>query len=113
MKKMLFVLLISTLGLTAMAQNETTSTTTTTTHRYYFYPTTNVYYDDVTGNYWYYDDPTTQWVIVKTLPTKYSIKKATRYHVDYNGDDPWKNNANDMKKYKVKSNGKIKAKPVD
>lgn len=109
---MLFVLLISTLGLTAMAQNETMSTTTTT-HRYYFYPSTNVYYDDVSGNYWYYDDPTTQWVVVKTLPSTITIAKAPRYHVTYNGDDPWKNNAADLKKYKVKGNGKIKTKPMD
>lgn len=108
---MLFGLLVSTLGLTAMAQNETMSTTTTTMHRYYYYPTTNIYYDDVTGNYWYYDDPTTKWVIVKTLPTTITVTKTSpKYKIVYNGDDPWKNNAADMKKYKVKRNGKIKSK---
>ena len=96
----------------ASAQQTTTTTTTTTTHKYYYYPSSNVYYDEATGNYWYYDNSSSQWTMTQTLPSTVTVTTETkRYPVMYKGDDPWKNNIADMKKYKVKSNGKIKMKP--
>jgi hypothetical protein len=117
MKKIMFFLLVCGLGFGALAQtdstttsNTTTTTTNTTTHKYYYYPESNVYYDDVSGSYWYYDQPSTKWTMAQTLPSTVTLVKTPRYQVNYNGTDPWKNNAADLKKYKVKKNGKIKAK---
>jgi len=104
-------LLICGAVVAASAQTTTQTTTTTTTHKYYYYPESNVYYDQSSGNYWYYDEPTTKWTEVQTLPSTITITKTThRYPIAYKGDDPWKNNASDMRKYKAKKNGTIKAK---
>jgi hypothetical protein len=109
MKKILFVLLVSIVGYSAMAQNQTT-TTTTTTHKYYYYPSTNVYWDQASGNYWYYDNG--NWTSVQSLPSTVTITKTTpKYRIYTSGDEPYVNNATDMKKYKVKRNGTIKSKP--
>jgi hypothetical protein len=111
MKKIILAMLVCVTMLSASAQTTTTSTTTTTTtHKYYYYPSTNVYYDDVTHNYWYWDNDSSQWSMTQTLPSTIVVEKTTRYPVMYKGDDPWKNNAADMRKYKVKKDGKIKAK---
>jgi hypothetical protein len=110
MKKILLALFVFGTFLTASAQTTKTTTTTTTTHKYYYYPESNVYYDQASNSYWYYDEPTTQWTTVQTLPSTITVSK-TRYPITYKGDDPWKNNAADMKKYKVKHNGNVKMKP--
>jgi hypothetical protein len=113
MKKILLAALLIIAGATTFAQ--TTSRTTTTTHRtyrYYYYPASNVYYDEASGNYWYWDNGSAQWTTVQTLPTNIKVTKSGRYLVNYNGDDPWKNNSDDIRKFKVKKNGKIKIKPA-
>lgn len=112
MKKILLALLVCGTMFSASAQTTTTTTTTTTTHKYYYYPSQNVYYDDATQNYWYWDNGTSQWSMTQTLPTTIVVEKTTRYPVTYKGDDPWKYNAADMRKYKSKD-GKEKMKGHD
>jgi hypothetical protein len=109
MKKILFLMLISGSMLTASAQ--VTDSTTTTVHKYYYYPSSNVYFDEATGNYWYKDNTGTSWTETQTLPTTVTIEKTSpRFSLKYNGTEPWKNNAADIKKYKVKKNGVVKMK---
>jgi hypothetical protein len=112
MKKILFLLLLAGAVFSASAQT-TTTTTRTTTHkyRYYYYPASNIYYDEDSGNYWYWDNASSQWSLVQTLPSNMKVVQTQRYPVMYNGADPWKNNAADIKKFKVKKNGKVKIKP--
>lgn len=117
MKKILLMMLICGGVLSASAQdstnNDNMSTTTspaTTTHKYYYYPSSNVYFDEATGNYWYLDNGATNWTEVQTLPTTITVDNTARVPLEYNGDEPWKNNASDIKKYKVKDNGSVKMK---
>ena len=120
MKKILFLGLICGGMLSASAQDTTnnannnamnnTATTTTTTHKYYYYPSSNVYFDEATGNYWYQANGSTDWTEVQTLPTTVTIDQTTRVPLEYTGDQPWKDNASDIKKYKVKGNGEVKLK---
>ena len=112
MKKILFLLLLAGTMLSVSAQT-TTTTTRTTTHkyRYYYFPAQNIYYDEDSGNYWYWDNANSQWSMVQNLPSNITVVKTQRYPVLYNGNDPWMNNAADIKKYKVKKNGKVKIKP--
>ena len=124
MKKILILLLVSGSVLTASAQVEKSTTTTTTTttpatttmaqpghHEYYFYPSQNVYYDKASGNYWYKDNPSaTTWTQGTTLPSTITVENQKSYPIHYNGNDPWKNNTADLKKYKVKNNGTVKMK---
>jgi hypothetical protein len=64
-----------------------------------------------TGNYWYKNNNATMWAETQTLPTTLTIEKTSpRYLLKYNGTEPWKNNASDIKKYKVKKNGAVKIK---
>src|SRR5205814_1413556 len=94
------------------ASAQTTTTRTTHIHRhYYYYPSSNVYYDEASGNYWYWDNTTSQWNMTENLPATITVVKTERRPVIYNGDDPWRNNAADIKKYKVKRNGTVKIKP--
>ena len=125
MKKILILFLIGG-SLTASAQTNqqtTTSTTTSTTtptnntsvqpgqHDYYFYPSQNVYYDKASGNYWYKESPTAAtWTETTTLPSTINVQSEQSYPIQYNGNDPWKNNTADLKKYKVKNNGVVKMK---
>jgi hypothetical protein len=47
-----------------------------------------------------------------TLPSTITIEKTTpRVSLSYNGNEPWQNNATDIKKYKTKKNGSVKIKP--
>ena len=101
-------MMISVALLSASAQ-----TTRTVTHRYYYYTSANVYYDEESGNYWYWDAPSSQWKMTQTLPANITVVKSPKYMVHYEGDDPWKNNAADVKKYKVKKNGRVKVKLRD
>lgn len=116
MKKILFLGLICGGMLSASAQDTTnnamnnTATTTITTHKYYYYPSSNVYFDEATGNYWYQENGSTDWTEVQTLPTTVTIDQTTRVPLEYTGDQPWKDNASDIKKYKVKGNGEVKLK---
>src|SRR5438045_290423 len=113
MKKILFLILTSGVMFYASAQVTTDSTvTTTTTHKYYYYPSSNVYFDEATGDYWYLDNTTSQWSMVKTLPSTINVEQTDRQAINYNGNDPWKNNADDMKKYKAKDD-KTKMKSGD
>ena len=110
MKKILLALSVSVMSICAMAQTteKTTTTTTTTTHKYYYYPDANVYYDQSKKDYWY--NSGSDWTEVQALPSTVVIEKsAPRYMITYHGDDPWKNNALDLKKYKSKK-GTVKAK---
>jgi hypothetical protein len=77
---------------------------------FYYYPSSNVYYNVAATDYWYYDEATKGWVEVKTLPATVTLEKAPRYTVFYNGTDVWKENAEHVKKYKVKDNGELKEK---
>ena len=97
----------------------TTSTSTPTDnasvqpgqHDYYYYPSQNVYYDKASGNYWYKETPdATTWTETTTLPSTISLQSEQGYPIQYNGNDPWKNNTADLKKYKVKDNGVVKMK---
>jgi hypothetical protein len=121
MKKILILFLISGSVLTASAQVDSTTTTTTTTttnqnvqpgqHDYYFYPSQNVYYDKASGNYWYKESPAaTTWTETTALPSTIDVQSGQSYPIHYNGNDPWKNNTADLKKYKVKDNGVVKMK---
>jgi len=47
---------------------------------------------------------------VQTLPTTITVMQDDRYPLTYNGDDPWKNNAQDKIKYKSKKGGGSKMK---
>ncbi len=111
MKKILFLLLVCGSMLSATAQT-TTTTTTTTTHKYYYYPSSNVYFDESSGNYWYWDNTSSSWSMTQTLPSTITVMQTQRRPIMYKGDDPWKNNAADMRKYKSKK-GKEKMKGHD
>ena len=77
---------------------------------FYYYPSSNVYYNVAVSDYWYYDDATSAWVEVKTLPTTITLEKTPRYTVYYNGPEVWKDNAEHVKRYKIKDNGELKEK---
>ncbi|HEU5051903.1 MAG TPA: hypothetical protein VFT78_02255 [Hanamia sp.] len=80
-------------------------------HDYYFYPSQNVYYDKATGNYWYKETPTsTTWTETTTLPSTITVTNEQSYPIHYKGEEPYKNNTADLKKYKVKGNGTVKMK---
>ena len=111
MKKALLLMLICGGMLSASAQ--TTSVTDSTTHHYYYYPSSNVYFDQASGDYWYWDKGSSQWQMNHTLPSNITVTETDRYSIPYKGNDPWKNNAADIKKYKVKKSGKEKIKPKD
>ena len=81
--------------------------------KYYYYPSQNVYYNTVSSDYWYYDMPTTTWSTIRTLPANVTVSDDDKYVLWYNGTDPWKNNAADIKKYKVRKDGSIKTKPMN
>jgi hypothetical protein len=85
----------------------------TGSRKYYYYPSSNLYFDEVSGNYWYWDNGTSAWSMTQTLPSTITVTdKALRYPLTYTGDDPWKYNADDVKKYKSKD-GKEKIKTSD
>ena len=120
MKKILLMMLICGGVLSASAQDSTNSTTndnmstttspSTTTHKYYYYPSSNVYFDEASGNYWYKDNGANDWTEVQTLPATIMVDNTARVPLEYTGDEPWKNNASDIKRYKVKGNGSVKMK---
>ncbi|MDB5196335.1 MAG: hypothetical protein JWP88_706 [Flaviaesturariibacter sp.] len=123
MKKTFFAIAaFFTIGLAAKAQDTSTRVitrthrTTTTTHTrttgtpYYYYPDANVYYNEKTGDYYYYDEPATTWTTSRILPAYLVVDKKPRYTVYYNGNDVYTQNTEHLKKYKVKKNGKVKAK---
>lgn len=117
MKKILLMTLICGGMLSASAQTTdstttTTTTTTTTGHQYYYYPSANIYWDQASGNYWYRDNTSNQWVEVQTLPSTVTLdNNAEKYSLNYTGNEPYKNNSEDIKKYKTKKNGTVKIKP--
>jgi hypothetical protein len=119
MKKILLSLMVFGSVLTASAQDSTTKTTTTTTtttapHKYSYYPSNDVYFDQSTGSYWYHDKGSTTWMMTKTLPSTIMVEKTSpQFPINYTGDDPWKNNTTDVKKYKIKKNGTVKVKMKD
>ena|ERR1035438_569642 len=110
MKKILLSIVIcgSILSAVAQSNDSTTTPTTTSTHKYYYYPSSNVYFDEASGNYWYLDKGTKKWSMTQTLPNTITLEKTERYPVNYNGTDPWKSNAADVKKYKERRNGTVK-----
>jgi hypothetical protein len=120
MKKLLLLSLICGAAFSADAQVVTDTVTTTTSrkvtrasvkHRYYYYPGSNVYFDETSGNYWYRSAPDTTWTMAQTLPTTITIDRGSRYLMPYNNDEPWRHNAADIKKYKIKKDGSVKVKP--
>ena len=114
MKKLIMgVCVVVGVGFTTQTIAQTVVTTTTTRQgrvKYYYYSDANVYSNPTTGDYWYYDEPTTKWVTVKSLPSTIAVSDADRHEVWYSGDNPYQHNAVDMRRYKVKKNGKIKPK---
>lgn len=117
MKKTILLCLVSVaLATGAMAQDSTvTTTTTTTTHqakqmRFYYYPGSNVYFNPTANNYWYWDDANSQWTSVTELPATVHLVKTNRVVVYRNDADIWKDNAEHVKKYKIKKDGTIKPK---
>lgn len=99
--------------LSVSAQERTTQTTTTTitAHKYSYYPASDVYFDQATGNYWYHEKGSATWTMTQTLPSTITVEKnSAQYPLTYTGNDPWKNNMDDIKKYKIKKNGKVKIK---
>lgn len=115
MKQTLLSILVCVFTLSALAQDSTvkTTTTTTTANKYYYYPESNVYFDETTGNYWYKDKGATQWTKTETLPTTIVLEKKQRNLMPFIGEEPWRNNREDLKKYKVKKNGRVKVKMKD
>jgi hypothetical protein len=120
MKKILLSLLVCGSILSVSAQEDSTTKTTVTTtttatpHKYSYYPSSDVYFDQLTGNYWYHDKGSTTWMMTKTLPSTIIVEKtAPQFPITYTGDDPWKNNGTDVKKYKMKKNGTVKVKMKD
>ncbi len=86
---------------------KTNPTFTPGSHKYYYYPSTNVYFDEANGNYWYKDRPSSAtWKRTRTLPSTFNPRTGPRYKLNYKGINPWKNNKEDIIKYKVKPNGK-------
>jgi hypothetical protein len=109
----LFAAGIST-GASAQQTQQTQQTQpaqTSQTIKYYYYPSSNVYYNESTGEYLYYNDADASWTTVKTLPSTIVLEQTPRYEIQYNGTDVWKDNAEHIKKYKVKKDGEVKAKP--
>ena len=102
MKKILLGTLISITTLVTSAQVSDTANTKISSHKYYYYPKSNVYFDQVSGNYWFWDKTSSQWKMTTTTPSGVILLKDNRQPLSYRGDEPWKNNAADMKKYKVK-----------
>ena len=117
MKKILLSLVLSVSILSAIAQDSTTKTTTTTTttaRNYSYYPANDVYFDESTGNYWYKDKGAASWTMTQSLPATIVVEKTSpKYPIMYKGDEPWKNNSTDVKKYKTKRNGDVKIKMKD
>lgn len=121
MKKMLATLLVclTVFCTSVMAQKTTTTTTTTTSShnarvmRFYYYPSSNVYYNPTDNDYWYYDDATSKWTSVPELPTTVHLVKTDKVTVYHTDGDVWKDNADHIKKYKMKKNGTVKAKGSD
>jgi len=122
MKKMIasiFALVFLTAAYAQVPPPQTTTTQTTTTvttqpHQYVYYPSLNVYYDPTSGNYWYQAPGATEWTTTQTLPTTVVVEKTTpQVQITYTGTDPYKNNAVDIKKYKIKKNGAVKIKPAN
>jgi len=106
MKKIILglVFLFAIAGASKLSAQETQKVT------FYYYPSSNVYFNTTASDYWYYDETTKGWVEVKTLPTTITLEKTPRYTVYYNGTDVWKDNAEHVKRYKVKDNGELKEK---
>jgi len=106
MKKVILglVFLFAIVGASKVSAQETQKVT------FYYYPSSNVYYNVAATDYWYYDETTSAWVEVKELPATITLEKTPRYTVYYTGKDVWKENAEHMKKYKVKGNGELKEK---
>lgn len=115
MKKICFIIIAIAISIPLCAQVTSSQTTppkanptfTPGTHKYYYYPSTNVYFDKITGNYWYKDDPSaTTWKRTGTLPSTFKPGKGPRYKLNYKGIYPWKNNKEDIIRYKVNQNKK-------
>jgi len=106
MKKLILgiILLFAIAGASKISAQATQKVT------FYYYPSSNVYYNVVASDYWYYDDAISTWVEVKALPPTITLEKNPRYTVHYNGKDVWKENAEHVKRYKVKDNGALKEK---
>jgi hypothetical protein len=117
MKKIFLSILICGSILSAAAQDSTVKTTTTTTtttpHKYSYYPSTNVYFDGSTGTYWYLENGADTWTKTQTLPATIVVENTPQIPLSYTGEEPWKDNAADIKKYKVKKNGSVKIKMKD
>ena len=117
MKKILLSLLICGSIFSASAQESTTkvtTTTTTTAPKYSYYPAIDVYFDQTTGNYWYHEKGSSKWIMTQALPPTIIVENTSvKYPINYTGKDPWENNLSDIKKYKIKKNGKVKIKMKD
>lgn len=115
--KKIFGILLSFIVIAPVSAQVTSSQTTPPkanptftpgTHKFYYYPSTNVYFDEVNGNYWFKDNPSSAtWKRTRTLPSTFKPGKGPKYKLNYKGIDPWKNNKEDIIKYKVNPNGKV------
>lgn len=78
--------------------------------KYRYYPEANVYFDPVVKRYTYLNGG--KWITVVTLPNTIRLI-GTFNDFDFDGDDPWKENANHKQKYKpVKQPKPIKTSDV-
>ena len=113
MKKILILLCFS-LAMFSKNASAQQSDTSATKHqmKFYYYPSLNIYYDPTAEDYWYYDESNSNWTSVKQLPSSVTLVRSPRYLVYHNDADIWKDNAEHLKKFKVKKNGEIKTKPA-
>lgn len=116
MKKIVMFLLSVVVILPVSAQVTSSMTTpaianptfTPGSHKYYYYPSINVYSDEANGNYWYKDRPSSiTWKRTRTLPSTFKPGNGPKYKLNYKGLNPWKNNKEDVIKYKVNKKGKV------
>jgi len=111
MKKILILLCFS-LALFSKSASAQQSDSSKQQMKFYYYPSSNIYYDPTAQDYWYYDESNSNWISVKQLPSSVTLVRSPRYLVYLSDTNIWKDNAEHLKKFKVKKNGEIKTKPA-
>ena len=107
---LLFVFLIGTGDYTISAQNPPPHAKAHgVKKKYKYYPEANVYFNPITKRYTYLNGG--KWSTVVTLPTSIRLI-GNGNDFDFDGDDPWKNNATHKSQYKVNKSTKTYNKTV-